>query len=163
MYTCLSGRQSKGPSGQLPVSSKLEIEWQQRRKILSGGFWPGPEIPPINLIAESQPFDFAWHEEFRCNCHRPLMADLRRSAIMSLFYFSARHKFNHGLPRHSKEASGRTMRISGDSGNSRLVTLRRRHPPFVVAQHKEGHPANARHAYGEGGVCQRPGNALRHH
>ena len=37
--------------------------------------WQGPEILAINLIAENQPFDFAWHEEFRCNRRRPLLAD----------------------------------------------------------------------------------------
>jgi hypothetical protein len=28
------------------------------------------------LIAENQPFDFTWHEKFRCNRHGRLMAGL---------------------------------------------------------------------------------------
>ena len=49
--------------------------YQSFDDMTNGRNWPGPEIPAINLIAENQPFDFAWHEEFRCKRHRPLMAD----------------------------------------------------------------------------------------
>ena len=36
---------------------------------------PGLEILAINLIAENQPFDSTWHENFRCNRHGQVMAD----------------------------------------------------------------------------------------
>jgi hypothetical protein len=61
---------------------------------VTGWLWPGPEILAINLIAENQPFDPAWHEKFRCNRHGRLMADFRLMTIKS--------KSQHCCGRHGK-------------------------------------------------------------